>query len=120
MQPDLNDGIKPDAESASESTVGTDGDKIMLTTKGMKKMERALAPTSEQLASLNLKEGKNTVTFTFSTAMLGNQEVVFVVIYSWVSLRLKVFIFHLIHFHLFVSFSDTLTVLSYHFCCSTG
>ncbi|KAJ0252534.1 Phosphatidate phosphatase PAH2 [Hirschfeldia incana] len=33
----------------------------------VKKMVRALAPTSEQLASLNLKEGMNTVNFTFST-----------------------------------------------------
>ncbi|KAM1177331.1 hypothetical protein ACFX1X_017086 [Malus domestica] len=47
----------------------------MLTPKGMKRMERALAPMSEQLASLKLKEGKNTVTFTFFTAMLGKQQV---------------------------------------------
>ncbi|CAN7091280.1 unnamed protein product [Brassica rapa subsp. narinosa] len=33
----------------------------------VKKMVRALAPTSEQLASLDLKEGMNTVNFTFST-----------------------------------------------------
>ncbi|KAB2620603.1 phosphatidate phosphatase PAH2-like [Pyrus ussuriensis x Pyrus communis] len=75
MQPDVNGSKSPEAENASESTVGTDGDKNMLTPKGMKKMERALAPTSEQLASLKLKEGKNTVTFTFFTAMLGKQQV---------------------------------------------
>ncbi|KAI5354500.1 hypothetical protein L3X38_007395 [Prunus dulcis] len=75
IQPDLNDGRNPDAENASESTVGMDGDKDMLSPKGMKKTERVLTPTSEQLASLNLKEGRNTVTFRFSTAMLGNQEV---------------------------------------------
>ncbi|XP_010442111.1 PREDICTED: phosphatidate phosphatase PAH2 isoform X2 [Camelina sativa] len=33
----------------------------------VKKTVRALTPTSEQLASLDLKEGMNTVTFTFST-----------------------------------------------------
>ncbi|CAN0922293.1 Phosphatidate phosphatase PAH2 [Linum grandiflorum] len=36
---------------------------------------RALNPTSEQLASLNLNEGTNVVTFTFSTSMLGKQKV---------------------------------------------
>ncbi|KAL8166038.1 hypothetical protein V2J09_007537 [Rumex salicifolius] len=40
-----------------------------------KKFVRAKTPTSEQLSSLNLKEGKNTVTFTFSTSMLGEQKV---------------------------------------------
>ncbi|KAJ6722425.1 LIPIN [Salix koriyanagi] len=38
-------------------------------------MVRANTPTSEELASLNLKEGRNVVTFTFSTAMLGKQQV---------------------------------------------
>ncbi|CAA0822129.1 Phosphatidate phosphatase PAH2 [Striga hermonthica] len=36
---------------------------------------RTLTPTSEQLASLSLKEGKNIVVFTFQTAMLGKQQV---------------------------------------------
>ncbi|CAN6466680.1 unnamed protein product [Victoria cruziana] len=36
---------------------------------------RTIIPTSQQLASLNLKEGQNIVTFTFSTAMLGKQQV---------------------------------------------
>ncbi|WJX35170.1 phosphatidate phosphatase [Trifolium repens] len=40
-----------------------------------KKKIRETTPTSEQIASLNLKEGRNVVTFTFSTAMLGNQQV---------------------------------------------
>nr|GMD16727.1 phosphatidate phosphatase PAH2-like isoform X1 [Ipomoea batatas]GMD42836.1 phosphatidate phosphatase PAH2-like isoform X1 [Ipomoea batatas] len=40
-----------------------------------KKIVRALTPTSEQLASLNLKEGRNEVVFTFSTQMLGEQKV---------------------------------------------
>ncbi|RXH72758.1 hypothetical protein DVH24_012442 [Malus domestica] len=75
LSADVNGSKSPEAENASESTVGTDGDKNMLTPKGMKRMERALAPMSEQLASLKLKEGKNTVTFTFFTAMLGKQQV---------------------------------------------
>nr|VDD08420.1 unnamed protein product [Brassica oleracea] len=41
----------------------------------VKKTVRALTPTSEQLASLNLKEGMNTVTFTFSTNIVGTQQV---------------------------------------------
>ena len=42
-----------------------------------KKIVQTLTPTSEQLASLQLKEGKNVVIFTFSTAMLGKQQVCF-------------------------------------------
>uniref|UniRef100_A0A1D1XMY3 phosphatidate phosphatase n=1 Tax=Anthurium amnicola TaxID=1678845 RepID=A0A1D1XMY3_9ARAE len=41
----------------------------------VKKKVRSVTPTSEQLASLNLKEGQNLVTFSFSTAMLGRQQV---------------------------------------------
>ncbi|QHN88456.1 hypothetical protein HN51_042378 [Arachis hypogaea] len=36
---------------------------------------RADTPTSEQLASLNLQEGRNLVTFRYSTAMLGTQKI---------------------------------------------
>lgn len=36
---------------------------------------RSNIPTSEQLASLNLKDGQNIITFTFSTRMLGKQQV---------------------------------------------
>jgi len=38
---------------------------------------RSLTPTSEELASLDLREGKNVVTFTFSTAIVGKQQVSF-------------------------------------------
>ncbi|KAL9812940.1 Phosphatidate phosphatase PAH2 [Arabidopsis thaliana] len=41
----------------------------------MKKTVRALTPTSEQLASLDLKDGMNSVTFTFSTNIVGTQQV---------------------------------------------
>ncbi|KAG2666417.1 hypothetical protein I3760_15G059500 [Carya illinoinensis] len=75
MPPALTNGITSNAESALESTVGVNAENNLLRLKREKKMVRAMTPTSEQLASLNLKEGKNTVTFTFSTAMLGNQQV---------------------------------------------
>ncbi|KAL6216570.1 hypothetical protein ACLB2K_009793 [Fragaria x ananassa] len=75
LQPNLNDCGSPEVENAAESTVGVDSIDSVRTPKGMKKTERATSPTSEQLASLNLNEGRNTVTFTFSTAMLGNQQV---------------------------------------------
>ncbi|XP_068641522.1 phosphatidate phosphatase PAH2-like isoform X2 [Aristolochia californica] len=53
----------------------TSNDSITSKTKSTKKKVRSLVPMSEQLASLNLKEGRNVVTFTFSTAMLGRQQV---------------------------------------------
>lgn len=43
--------------------------------KNMKKKVRLFTPSSEEIASLNLKEGSNVVTFRFSTAMLGQQQV---------------------------------------------
>nr|KJB63219.1 hypothetical protein B456_010G0184002 [Gossypium raimondii] len=67
-----------DAEIAAEVTVAIDDDKNLLKSKQMKKMIRAITPTSEQLASLNLKDGMNHITFTFSTPMLGKQQVLFV------------------------------------------
>ncbi|XP_020274290.1 phosphatidate phosphatase PAH2-like isoform X2 [Asparagus officinalis] len=43
--------------------------------KRTKKKVRSLTPSSEDLASLNLREGRNVITFSFSTAMLGQQQV---------------------------------------------
>ncbi|XP_062179855.1 phosphatidate phosphatase PAH2-like isoform X2 [Phragmites australis] len=40
-----------------------------------KQFVRTLIPTSEQVASLNLKEGRNMVTFSFWTRVLGKQQV---------------------------------------------
>uniref|UniRef100_A0A7C9AMV7 phosphatidate phosphatase n=1 Tax=Opuntia streptacantha TaxID=393608 RepID=A0A7C9AMV7_OPUST len=40
-----------------------------------KKLIRTNIPTNEQIASLNLKEGQNDVTFSFSTRVLGVQQV---------------------------------------------
>ncbi|XP_047334281.1 phosphatidate phosphatase PAH2-like [Impatiens glandulifera] len=64
-----------DTESL-QSSVNVDEDKVIPPSleEKMKKKLRELTPTSEQLASLNLKEGPNTVTFTFSTSMLGPQQ----------------------------------------------
>ena len=36
---------------------------------------RTLIPTSEELASLNLQDGKNQITFSFTTRVWGKQEV---------------------------------------------
>ncbi|KAI4321521.1 hypothetical protein MLD38_034891 [Melastoma candidum] len=41
----------------------------------VKRKVRTTTPTSEQLASLNLKEGCNSITFSFCTSMLGKQQV---------------------------------------------
>ncbi|GMI91169.1 hypothetical protein HRI_002786200 [Hibiscus trionum] len=64
-----------DAENAVDGTVVSGHDRNVLKPKQVKKVIRAITPTSEQLASLNLKEGMNHITFTFSTNMLGKQQV---------------------------------------------
>lgn len=40
-----------------------------------KQFVRTNVPTNEQIASLNLQEGQNLVTFSFSTRVLGRQQV---------------------------------------------
>ncbi|XP_062002350.1 phosphatidate phosphatase PAH1 [Rosa rugosa] len=40
-----------------------------------KQLVRTNVPTTEQIASLNLKEGQNVITFSFSTRVLGTQQV---------------------------------------------
>lgn len=40
-----------------------------------KQLGRTNIPTTEQIASLNLKEGQNMVTFSFCTRVLGRQQV---------------------------------------------
>lgn len=40
-----------------------------------KQLVRTNVPTNEQIASLNLKEGQNMITFSFSTRVLGKQQV---------------------------------------------
>ncbi|XP_022951702.1 phosphatidate phosphatase PAH2-like isoform X1 [Cucurbita moschata] len=64
-----------DTKKGSDRNIGVDGEVSIFKRKAEKKMVRFISPTSKQLASLNLKEGGNTVTFTFYTAVLGKQEV---------------------------------------------
>ncbi|KAI3465364.1 hypothetical protein Pfo_022027 [Paulownia fortunei] len=72
---DSNGSENPNAIEILSNSSDLDGGKDVSKVKVNKKMVRTLSPTSEQLASLNLKEGKNIVIFTFSTAMLGKQQV---------------------------------------------
>ncbi|KAI4995906.1 hypothetical protein ZWY2020_040408 [Hordeum vulgare] len=72
--------IQPVCESTVASTLSipvreSDGGRNKPSAKMMERKVRSLTPTSEELASLHLKEGRNIVTFTFSTAMLGTQQV---------------------------------------------
>ncbi|MED6192770.1 hypothetical protein PIB30_013405 [Stylosanthes scabra] len=62
-------------EQSSEDRISTDPKNNELKTGPKKKQVREKTPTSEQIASLHLKEGGNTVMFTFSTSMLGKQQV---------------------------------------------
>ncbi|XP_062076522.1 phosphatidate phosphatase PAH2-like isoform X2 [Humulus lupulus] len=75
VQPPLHEVRISDAEDASEIKSSIVEDKTMPEPKMGKKMVRTLRPTSEQLASLNLNDGRNTITFTFMTPMLGKQQV---------------------------------------------
>lgn len=79
MKGSLSAGIPTrdfNAENAFESNSTMDVENDVHNPVVNKKKIRATTPTSEQLASLNLKEGRNVVTFTFSTAMLGEQQVI--------------------------------------------
>lgn len=67
-------------ESTAASTLSipvreSDGERNKPSAKMMERKVRSLTPTSEELASLHLREGRNIVTFTLSTAMLGTQQV---------------------------------------------
>ncbi|XP_059279300.1 phosphatidate phosphatase PAH2-like isoform X2 [Lycium ferocissimum] len=70
----MDEDVNSDAKSISNNT-GGDAEKDVPKPKISKKKIMLTTPTSEQLATLNLKEGKNTVVFTFSTAVLGKQQV---------------------------------------------
>ncbi|KAL2537987.1 uncharacterized protein Fot_19389 [Forsythia ovata] len=70
------DGVENyNVRNIPRTTDDMEGEKDVLKLKLNKRKMRTLTPTSEQLASLNLKEGRNIVIFTFSTAMLGKQQV---------------------------------------------
>ncbi|KAL2249610.1 UNVERIFIED_CONTAM: Phosphatidate phosphatase PAH2, partial [Sesamum indicum] len=72
---DTNSSEIPSAVKFLNDSSELEGGKDVANGKVNKKIVRTLTPTSEQLASLKLKEGKNIVIFTFSTAMLGKQQV---------------------------------------------
>lgn len=65
-----------DSESASQN-VATESTSVANqdVKSTLKQLIRTNVPTSEQIASLNLEEGQNKVTFSFSTRVLGNQQV---------------------------------------------
>lgn len=67
---------------ASSSNAAEPEEKQEKSPKPVKKTVRALTPTSEQLASLDLKEGMNSVTFTFSTNIVGTQQVILFLYYD--------------------------------------
>jgi phosphatidate phosphatase LPIN len=67
---------EPVCESTVESTLSIPVKELDGENKVRGKVP-SLTPTSEELASLDLREGRNVVTFTFSTAMLGIQQVCF-------------------------------------------
>ncbi|XVE55918.1 hypothetical protein DITRI_Ditri03aG0195700 [Diplodiscus trichospermus] len=75
VQPASADTTDLDAENAANGIVASGNNKNLLKPKQAKKMIRAITPTSEQLVSLNLKDGMNHIAFTFYTAMLGKQQV---------------------------------------------
>ncbi|CAL4986529.1 unnamed protein product [Urochloa decumbens] len=78
--------IQPVCESPVETSVSTpveestpvnelDRERNKSRAKRIERKVRSLTPTSEELASLDLREGRNVVTFTFSTAIVGKQQV---------------------------------------------
>lgn len=74
-------GSRNDTE-ASSSDAAEPEEKQEKSSKPVKKTVRALTPTSDQLASLDLKQGMNIVTFTFSTNIVGTQQVIFFLYYD--------------------------------------
>ncbi|ERN12236.1 phosphatidate phosphatase PAH1 isoform X1 [Amborella trichopoda] len=74
--PSTEDASVPDAESSLHST---HEEQILMPNVDQvtphKQILRTNTPTSEQIASLNLKEGQNRITFSFSTRVLGKQQV---------------------------------------------
>ncbi|XP_065013274.1 phosphatidate phosphatase PAH2-like isoform X2 [Musa acuminata AAA Group] len=63
-----------DVDLASQGIGNMTQQSDMLQAKNSKKVQ-SLTPTSDEIASLNLKEGQNVVTFSFSTPVLGSQQV---------------------------------------------
>lgn len=80
----VSKSVSDKKESDVDTVPEIDGEKEDSSPKLDKNHTRALTPTSEQLASLNLAQGQNTVTFTFSTSVLGAQKVdARIYLWSW-------------------------------------
>ncbi|RZS10761.1 hypothetical protein BHM03_00042031 [Ensete ventricosum] len=76
-------GNEIDVDLASQGTGNMTQQSDMLQAKNSKKVQ-SLTPTSDEIASLNLKEGQNVVTFSFSTPVLGSQQVLPVFVSSFI------------------------------------
>ncbi|RDX62823.1 Phosphatidate phosphatase PAH1, partial [Mucuna pruriens] len=75
LPPSLSDVKNTTLDNPTENKISRDMNKNEFKPNINKKKVRETTPTSEQLASLNLNDGMNTVTFTFSTAVLGKQQI---------------------------------------------
>ncbi|KAF5192060.1 Phosphatidate phosphatase pah2 [Thalictrum thalictroides] len=76
VPPALDGTSDADAMNALESSSDATPNKSpQILKEDARKKVKSIVPTTEQLAALNLKEGRNVITFTFSTAMLGKQQV---------------------------------------------
>ncbi|XP_072992572.1 phosphatidate phosphatase PAH2-like isoform X2 [Typha latifolia] len=69
------EGADENVGSTIESVGHLMGENDVHKAKNMKRKVPSLTPSSEELGSLNLKEGPNVVTFSFSTPVLGQQKV---------------------------------------------
>lgn len=76
--PSVNPSTVVDLNHTAKSISLTSDMKPEVKHKVIKKKMRTITPTSAQLESLSLKDGGNVITFTFSTAMLGKQQVVII------------------------------------------
>lgn len=64
-----------DTESGVNSIVEPSSSSLVSNGSPRKQFIRTNVPTSEQIASLNLKDGQNMITFSFCTRVLGKQQV---------------------------------------------
>ncbi|XP_054793765.1 phosphatidate phosphatase PAH1-like [Prosopis cineraria] len=70
-----NDEVFVDSESGLQNSLGESSPTAGSHRSPHKQLVRTNVPTNEQIASLNLNEGQNLVTFSFSTRVLGKQQV---------------------------------------------
>ncbi|XP_071922718.1 phosphatidate phosphatase PAH2 isoform X3 [Coffea arabica] len=72
---ELKNEMTNPAIDTTKRKIGIEDGEDLPKRKVTKKKTRLITPTSEQLASLNLNGGRNSIVFTFSTPMLGKQQV---------------------------------------------